>query len=317
MPILVPGAVVAEALSRFGVDPSTARPVPRGGAPDGLVLACRRAGQEAFCKIKPLDGGGAHERERARERDVVALAEHLLASGVPVVRYLPALDGDALAVVSGHVVCLTARAPGRHVSEAEALAPGFARTWAGTLGRIHAATLGWGGGDALWSWRDEHRDFATRCRDAEVGALWEDLGDRMSTLTTEPAGYGVVHNDLHHGNLLLAPDGDLTVLDLDVASWHWYATDLAILLVHPLWSLRNRPADARRFATTAAEAYLAEYPLPAGCLADVPLLAHYRMALFVLAMQDELGGRPCPAWLGELRSAVLHWRALPGLDTLA
>ncbi len=316
MPILVPDDVVAEALSRFGVDPSTARPVTREGAPDGLVLTCRRDGQDAFCKIRPLDGH-AHEGERARERDVVALAEYLLASGVPVVRYLPALDGEVLHVVSGHVVCLTAGAPGRHVREAEALAPGFVRAWAGTLGRIHAATVGWGGGAALGSWCDEHRHFRARCRDAEIGALWEDLGDRMATLTTEPAGYGVVHNDLHHGNLLLAPDGGLTVLDLDVASRHWYATDLAILLVHPLWSLRNRPVDARRFAATAVEAYLAEYPLPAGRLADVPLLAHYRMALLVLAIQDELGGRGAPAWLGELRSTVLHWSSLPGLDTLA
>ncbi len=314
VPIMVPDEVVAEALRRFGVDSSSARPLTRGGAPDGLVLACRRGGEDAFCKVKPIPGPDS-DAELARERDVVALAAHLSAS-LPVVRYLPSLAGDTLEVVAGHVACLTARAPGRHVGEQEALDQAFVRAWAGTLGRIHAATRTWTGGGALRDWQDEHDGFRATCRDDAMAALWAELHERMTLLPTDPDGYGVVHNDLHHGNLLLAADGELTVLDLDVASRHWYATDLAILLVHPLWSLRGHPSDARRFVDTAVEAYLARYPLPAARLEDVPLLAHYRMALFVLAMQQELdGGRP-PDWLRELRAQLLTRRPLPGLEAL-
>lgn len=315
MPIMVSEDTVAQALHRFGVDPSQARPLERGGAPDGLVLACRLGDQEAFCKVKPLPGDDP-ERELARERDVVALTEHLRAT-VPVVRYLPSLAGEPLEVVAGHVVCLTARAPGRHVSLEEAMAPEFVRAWAGTLGRIHAATRTWTGGAALHDWRAEHDSFAATCRDAEMARLWAELHERMAPLPTGPAGYGVVHNDLHHGNLLLDADGTLTVLDLDVASHHWYATDLAILLVHPLWALGDRPADARRFVRTAVEAYLSEYPLPAERLADVPLLAHYRMALFVLAMQNELGDTPLPGWLRDLRAQLLAGRPLPFVAPLS
>lgn len=312
---MVPDDVVAEALRRFGVAPADASPLPRGGAPDGLVLVCRRGDEDAFCKIKPLPDGDP-TRELAREHGVVALADHLRAASVPVVRYLPSLTGDTLEVVAGHVVCLTARAPGRHVSEQEALAPDFVRAWAGTLGRIHAATRTWTGGAALRDWQDEHDGFRATCRDDAMAGLWAELHERMAPLPTDPDGFGVVHNDLHHGNLLRAADGGLTVLDLDVASRHWYATDLAILLAHPLWSLRGRPSDARRFAATAVEAYLAQYPLPAARLADVPLLAHYRLALFVLAMQAELDGARPPGWLRELRAGLLTRRPLPGLEAL-
>jgi Ser/Thr protein kinase RdoA (MazF antagonist) len=311
---MVPGDVVAEALGRFGVDPATARPLARGGAPDGLVLSCRRDGADAFCKLMPLPD--ATGRELARLRDVVALTEHLRGA-VGVVRYLPSLAGDLLEEVPGHVACLTARAPGRHVDEREALDPAFVRDWAGTLGRIHAATGAWTGGGALRDWRDEYELFRSGCRDDAMAAAWDELHARTAALPTDRAGFGVVHNDLHHGNLLRAPDGALTVLDLDVASWHWYATDLAILLAHPLWSLRDRPDDARRFAATAVEAYLAEFPLPPERLADVPLLARYRLTLFVLAMQAELGSRPAPGWLRDVRAAVLDPRPLPCLAVLA
>lgn len=315
VPIMVPPDTVAQALHVFGIDPQTARPLDRGGAPDGLVLACRLGDEDAFCKLKPLPDEDT-TGDLAREHAVVALAEHLRAS-VPVMRHLPSTSGALVELVTGHAVTVTARAPGRHVTPEEALAPGFARAWAGTLGRIHAATRTWVGDGDLNDWRGEHEQFVATCRDDEMGRLWAGLHARLAELPTEPDGFGVVHNDLHHGNLLLAEDGTLTVLDLDVAGRHWYATDLAILLVHPLWALGERADEARRFVTTAVEAYLAQYPLPPERLADVPLLAHYRMALFVLAMQNELGDASPPDWLRDLRAQLLAGRPLPFAAPLA
>ena len=128
--------------------------------------------------------------------------------------------------------------------------------------------------------------FLAGCRDDAVGVAWSELGDTLAALPTTPDCFGVVHNDLHAGNLLLADDGSVTVLDLDVASRHWYATDLAILLAHPLWDLRRRdPARMQPFVDAVVAAYLEQYRLPSGRLADVPLLMRYRLTLFVLAMR--------------------------------
>ena len=85
----------------------------------------------------------------------------------------------------------------------------------------------------LRTWRDEHTGFLDSCRDDAVGQVWRELGEEIGRLPTEPAGYGAAHNDLHAGNLLMTDEGDLTVLDFDACTRHWYATDLAILPVHP------------------------------------------------------------------------------------
>ncbi len=305
---MVPDHVLSSAVDRFGVDPASVRLIPRDGSPDGAVHACRRDGTDAFLKIKPVATAGL-----PRERDVIEL-QTTLRGVVRVLTYLPSRTGDLVEGLDGHVATLTERASGRHVTEQD-YAPPFFRAWAGTLGRIHRTTRDWSGGTHLRDPRAEHEFFLAGCRDDAMAEAWRDLGDRLQALPTDPDGYGVVHNDLHAGNLLIDPDGDLTVLDFDVAGWHWYACDLAIVLAHPLWHLRERPDDARGFADVVVDAYLAEYPLPAERLADLPLLVRYRLALFVLVMQLELDGRPEPDWLRELRAWVLADEPLPGVPT--
>lgn len=310
MPIMVPDHVLSSAVGRFGVDPASVRLIPRDGSPDGAVHACRRDGTDAFLKIKPVAPDGM-----PRERDLIEL-QTTLRGAVRVLTYLPSRTGDLVEALDGHVATLTQRASGRHVTEHD-FAPPFFRAWARTLGRIHRTTRDWSGGAHLRDPRAEHEFFLASCRDDAMAEAWRDLGDRLEALPTDPDGYGIVHNDLHAGNLLIDPDGGLTVLDFDVAGWHWYACDLAIVLAHQLWNLRDRPGDARAFADVVVDAYLAEYPLPPARLADLPLLVRYRLALFVLAMQGELDGRPAPDWLRDIRAGVLDRRPLPGLESLA
>lgn len=304
MPITVPPPVLRTAAVRFGVDPGGLDALERGGAPDGAVFRCRRDGLHAFLKIKPV-AADALDAERDRI-DVV----RYLRGRIGVVRYLRSGSDELLEVVehegARYVATLGERAPGRHVRIGEDFTPTFVRAWAGTLGRLHAALRDYDGGTHLPTWREEHAGFLDSCRDDAVGQVWRELGEEMGRLPTEPAGYGVVHNDLHAGNLLMTDDGDLTVLDFDVCSRHWYATDLAILLVHPIWDLRRQdPAAIQPFVDTALESYTAAFPLDPSHLAHTPLLMRYRMALFVLAMAGELGDAPRPPWLAEIRTWVL------------
>ena len=305
MPITIPPPVLRTAAVRFGVDPGGLDALERGGAPDGAVFPCRRDGLDAFLKIKPVAADGLDA-----ERDRIDVVRYLRGR-VGVLTYLPSLDGHLLEVVTDDdggavVVTLTQRAPGRHLTMPEDFTPEIIRAWAGTLGRIHAAMRHYDGGTHLPTWRDEHAMFLAGCRDHAVGRVWRELGEETGRLPTDPAGFGVVHNDLHSGNLLLGPDGRMTVLDFDVCARHWYATDLAILLVHPIWDLRRKdPSAIQPFVDTALAAYAAQYPLSAEHLAHTPLLMRYRMALFVLAMAVELGDTPRPPWLAEIRTWVL------------
>lgn len=58
------------------------------------------------------------------------------------------------------------------------------------------------------------------------------LVDTLSTLPTGQDHFGLIHADLHLGNLM-ADDGQLTIIDFDDAGFGWFAHDLAVSL-HPV-----------------------------------------------------------------------------------
>lgn len=298
-----------EAAERFGVDPGTLVELVRDGAPDGLVLSGSRDGGDVFLKIKqvsPDDLGVEHAR--------VALQQHV-GGRVRVPTYLPSRQGRVVEVLDGgHVATLTARVPGRHLRIPEDFTPAVVREWAGTVGRLHAAARDWPQADALPDWRSEHAGFLAGCRDNELRDVWLELGTAMAQLPTDPGGYGAVHNDPHTGNLLLVPDGTLALIDFDVAARHWYLTDLAIAIAHPVWELRRAdPASVRPFVTTVLGSYRAQNPLAASWDEHLPLLVRYRMALLTLAMQAEVDGGPLPGWVSDMRRWVLSGEPMADL----
>jgi Ser/Thr protein kinase RdoA (MazF antagonist) len=53
----------------------------------------------------------------------------------------------------------------------------------------------------------------------------------LARLDRQPSVYGMIHADMHPGNVLV--DGDrLTVIDFDDAAWGWHAYDITVALVH-------------------------------------------------------------------------------------
>ena len=54
---------------------------------------------------------------------------------------------------------------------------------------------------------------------------------RLSALPQEPAVFGMIHADLHPGNLLVREDG-LAIIDFDDAAFGWRMYDIAVALTH-------------------------------------------------------------------------------------
>ena len=53
----------------------------------------------------------------------------------------------------------------------------------------------------------------------------------LAGLDRGPAGYSLIHADMHPGNVLV--DGDrLTVIDFDDAGWGWHEYDIAVALFY-------------------------------------------------------------------------------------
>lgn len=308
MPVDVPASVRAAAADLFGLDQAGLRELERDGAPDGAVLVTGRGAGDAFLKIKPITPDAVD-----RELDRIGVVRHL-SRHVRVPRNMPSRRGELLEVVGESegtfAVTLTERAPGRHVQVSRDWTAELVTAWGRTLGRMHAAMRGHDGAPALPDWRTEHASFARQCRDAELGRVWDELGAQMSELPTGEDVYGIIHNDLHLQNLLIGDAGELIVLDFDVCSRHWFATDLAIVLVHPIWELRTRaPHTVQGFVDTVVDGYLADFPAGVHSFGFVPLLMRYRMALIIQAVTAEHGGQT-PPWMSGMREWVLSGEPL-------
>jgi Ser/Thr protein kinase RdoA (MazF antagonist) len=107
-------------------------------------------------------------------------------------------------------------------SEAWTPPPGFARTRLDANGLMGAAPR-WG---PFWdhaALNPEDRDLVIRARDV--------LHARLSALPLGPSVFGMIHADLHPGNLLVR-DGDLAIIDFDDAAFGWRMYDIAVALTH-------------------------------------------------------------------------------------
>lgn len=308
MPVDVPAPVRAAAADLFGLDPDELRGLHGDGAPDAVVLTADRDGMDVFLKIKPITPDAVD-----RELDRISVVGHL-GRHVRVPRNLPSRRGELLEVVQGpdalFAVTLTERAQGRHVQVSRDWTAELVTAWGRTLGRMHAAMRGYDGAPALPDWRAEHASFARQCQDVALGRVWDELGAQLAELPTGEDVYGIIHNDLHLQNLLVDDGGALTVLDFDVCSRHWFATDLAIVLVHPIWELRTRaPHTVQGFVDTVVDGYLADFPEGVHSFEFVPLLMRYRMALIIQAVTAEHGGQT-PTWMHGMRDWVLSGEPL-------
>jgi Ser/Thr protein kinase RdoA (MazF antagonist) len=141
-------------------------------------------------------------------------------------------------------------------SEAWTPPPGFARTRLDADGLMGPAPR-WG---PFWdhaALTAEDRDLVIRARDV--------LHARLSALPQDLAVFGMIHADLHPGNLLVR-DGDLAIIDFDDAAFGWRVYDIAVAL--------NYQQAAPDFAAVR-DAFLAGYrqvrDLPEAEAAQLPL----------------------------------------------
>ena len=107
-------------------------------------------------------------------------------------------------------------------SEAWTPPPGFARTRLDADGLMGPAPR-WG---PFW----DHAALSPEDRSLVLAAR-ERLHERLSALPQDPAVFGIIHADLHPGNLLVRSD-DLAIIDFDDAAFGWRMYDIAVALTH-------------------------------------------------------------------------------------
>jgi Ser/Thr protein kinase RdoA (MazF antagonist) len=228
-------AAAREALAGFGIVATRVELVSRsenitfrvedGGGPYGLRLhrpgyqsLAELASERVWTRALAAAGLAVPVGVRAADgRDFVAAGPWLAGLTRWIVGEVPSQPDPGLFTRLGEL------AAGLHAHAADWKAPpGFTRRALDAEG-LMGASPNWG---RFW----EHADLTIGER-----TLFETtraaLHRALSALPRDGEHFGMIHADLHDGNLLV--DGDaLTIIDFDDAAFGWYLYDLAVAITH-------------------------------------------------------------------------------------
>jgi amicoumacin kinase len=106
------------------------------------------------------------------------------------------------------------------------------------------------------------------------------LREAISRLPRTPGNYGLIHDDLHTGNVFCV-DGELAVIDFDCCHYGWFAADLSSALLFRTWigPDKERPGvrdQAVRFLKGVTQGYRTENDLPPDWAYMVPTFLKLR-----------------------------------------
>jgi Ser/Thr protein kinase RdoA (MazF antagonist) len=88
----------------------------------------------------------------------------------------------------------------------------------------------------------EHRSLSAAERRLLLDARAR-MHQKLARLSQDPAGYSLIHADMHPGNILV--DGDrLVVIDFDDAGFGWHQYDIAVVLTY--WQSKPNAAEIER-----------------------------------------------------------------------
>jgi amicoumacin kinase len=323
---------VSLAARQFGTE--VARLYLLGGM-DGLAYAFEREGRGYVLKVAPLAADHPEHLPRLAEKldFVTYLADHEVRVARPV-RSINGNWAERVDVPEGsYVVSAAVRALGHHVNgrnPAEANADLF-RKWGQVTGQMHALAKTY----KIWrkpadasepatcimDWQEEYDSFYHWCKDLHIREKWREVGRQLAALPQTRDCFGLIHNDLHLQNFLL-DDGEITVIDFDVCSYHWFATDIAIPLFFADWTGAPKTEPARRnFLKGFLQDFLAGYSransLDESWIKRLPVFLKHHQILLYIVFSNEWSKNRNPWQTNTLK----NWRQsilndLPVIDSL-
>jgi Ser/Thr protein kinase RdoA (MazF antagonist) len=243
-----------ELCGRYGADPAALEFLGGGEDwSDGVLYSfSRSSGGEGPMVIKFLSFPSSDAEAIQRTRERVAFVGYFGEKGSRVIKPEPSLGGrlEEIAEEGGvaHLAYVYRKAKGRVVNKSDpsTRSGAFYRAMGATIGQLHASwearpeTLRADGtsdqSETLKGWREEWAFFSSWCQDDEVKAAWARLKDALEKLPIDKSSYGFVHNDAHAWNLIFDPETEtarsggepeFTLIDFDVANYHFFLSDAA------------------------------------------------------------------------------------------
>ena len=273
---------VRTAAEAFGLDPDTLSFVRNVANVVHVGTVAGREPETHFLRLTHRD-----DRTTADVAAEVDWIRFLVAEGLGVCRPIADRDGRTLLQVDDDWTAVTfARVRGNPCSLEEFTPPVFERMGE-FLGCLHRVSAGYTPADGAptrlhWHALDSpDRVLASWSpEDAPLARRFEASCDRLSSIRVAPERYGLIHGDMHRGNIFLHKGG-IDVYDFDDCCQAFLAMDLAHALYYSLWERRYLPEPERtrlahEFLTPLLRGYRREQDFGEDELALLPDLLEYR-----------------------------------------
>lgn len=295
--------ILTEAAKTFGVALSGLRPL---GGMEGMALEYSLEDTSYVLKVTPKNKDHVNYVEQmiAKFKFITHLADH----GVRVAKPIPSPNGNWVEIVEStdkvYLVSSATKAEGIHIelyNPAQAT-PGLFEAWGQVTGQMHRLAKTYPSwekysddGDEpspIFDWKDEVDSFKNWCQHDDIRRKWIQVYNEIDDFPKDRDGYGLIHNDLHPNNFLVNARGEITVIDFDVCTYHFFIKDVAIALFFTNWLSNPRKGHSKdEILTTFLQNYMKGYSTENN-LADfwfrqLPLFVKHHQILLYIVFTDE------------------------------
>jgi amicoumacin kinase len=270
--------VVTRFLHLFGLNPA-ARTVLHQG--EGLIIDTQRQDQAVILKVVEADPDQVVQLQAQLD-----WVRYLAANGMNVPEWIVGIDGAVLQQFRAGERVFTAHAYPKFAlnNENEIVwhrDAGLPRKLGEFMGQMHRLSENYQPeqGRALpghWDEGDWVKDPASVLHPSQSGLVAPvlRLRERIARFPRSPQNYGLIHDDLHTGNVFQS-DGKLLVIDFEGCHQGWFAAELASALLFRVWiaPAKERPemkTQACEFLRGVIQGYRTRRPLPEGWAEMLP-----------------------------------------------
>ncbi|MCJ8010057.1 phosphotransferase enzyme family protein [Lederbergia wuyishanensis] len=206
------------------------------------------------------------------------------------------------------------------------------RIWGKVIGKMHNFTKSYQPGENIqpryqWDENDLLRlEYYYPESDKAALKAARNVVAEIEKLPKTKDSYGLIHTDIHAGNFFY--DGDaIHIFDFDDASYHFFASDIAIPLYYSLISKHlygtreERNEFAREFMQAFLEGYREENELSQECIETISLFLKLRdvdlYSVFSKKVPAEERTERMQHWIAEIKERIEKNEAIVDLDLIS
>lgn len=151
--------------------------------------------------------------------------------------------------------------------------------WGKAIGHMHKVTNGFKPSRPEYErihWYDDQITAGTFIpeSDKKILKVLDETITHIKSLPADDTSYGLIHTDVHSGNMIYDEQKNLKIIDFDDAAHMYFISDLTIAIYYGTWHLSNDPEKRAEFGKKIfkkiIEGYREEYSLDKKWFAEIP-----------------------------------------------